>query len=231
MAPMKIAVILFAFNRPKYLKKCLDSIHLPIQYAYVDYSDKQEEICKILSDSHKCQNIIVRGSHFGLARNIIFGVTSVFNLGLDAVIVIEDDLILEPDFYPSMKHWLITREGFSEVGSVSGCSLGIKDYRRFLSWGWGTWKDRWDKVDWRYEDKIDEEGFAKIGKDLPGMYAKAREGKLDSWAVRYAYHHFKHGLTCLHPEKPLVKHIGRMGTHAKWYSIFSVRRLIRKLIG
>jgi len=97
--------------------------------------------------------------------------------------------------------------------SVSGYSfdLGInKDdvndgyfLNRGWSWGWATWKDRWNAVDWQVKDYTqfvkDSKArnlFAEGGSDLNAMLDKQMSGELDSWAIRWFYHQFKtNGLT------------------------------------
>lgn len=226
---MKIAVIIIAYNRPKYLKKCLESINFKIDFAFVDYSDKQVKIQGMLIDKGVGE-VICRRNHFGLARNIIFGVTEIFNRGYDAVIVLEDDVILHPRYYEYMRDALICNEDNLKVGSVSGYCYVNENYGMFLSLGWGTWKDRWEQVSWKYEQTIDT-NFNNLYPDYVHIYEKARAGKIDSWAIRFAYHHYIYKLNCIHPNKIgcLVKHIGKNGTHVKWYSKFGIRPIIRKL--
>lgn len=228
---MKLASILFTYDRTKYLKKCLNSINFPIDFIFIDWSKKQTKIRKMIQDKYpgKAKVINERFEHFGLAKNIIYGINEVFSYGYDAVIVIEDDLILHPQFYNFMKIFLSCQkaEGW---GSVSGCFHEEDNYKRFLSWGWGTWRDRWERVDWNYESEIDK-NFDSCGKGLVKMYLKAQKGEIDSWAVRFAYWHYKNKLSCYHPDKynSLVKHIGKNGTNVRWYSKFGIRPILRKL--
>lgn len=230
---MKIAVVLFAYNRPECLEKCLESINFPIDFVFIDYSEKQNEVYDIIFpwvNKTGYELISLRPFHFGLANNIIEGINEVIKRGYDAVIVIEDDLILDPEFYPwIVKQLKAFKNPFSGVGSVSGYSMGTNSYR-FLSWGWGTWRHVWQSFNKQWEPQIDEKGFRKIGYDLPRMYKNARAGKIESWAVRFAYHHFKNKLLCVHPLEPLVHSIGKNGTNNKWYSNFGLRPILRNLL-
>ena len=97
----------------------------------------------------------------GLACSIIDGVTKIVN-DYEKIIVLEDDLITTPNFLNFMNqalHFYITD---ATIFSISGYTLNLpslpsysKDFYlgyRGSSWGWGTWKDRWDEVDWEIKD-------------------------------------------------------------------------------
>lgn len=120
-----------------------------------------------------------------------------------------------------------------EVISISGYTLhlpSLTDYtldyyigHRASSWGWGTWKNKWQDIDWEVSDYSDFKKdrklrycFFKIGSDMPAMLRRQMEGKIDSWAIRWCYHQFKNGLLTVYAAKSKVKHIGitEDATHA-----------------
>lgn len=223
---LEIATVLFCYDRTHYLKKTLNSIKEKIDFAFIDYSDKQDIIYQMLKD--KVKFIYKRTSRLGLAENVISGFNKVYSLGYDATIFLVDDILIKGDFFNIMRRNLNFYKKDKRVGSISTHYWG-KENRRFIDWGFGTWKDRWEKIDWSFKDKIDI-GFGKVGSDLPKMYERAREGKLDSWAVRMAYHCYENNLICVHPvKKKMLKHIGRKGTHHNLLSAFSIRKYIRKI--
>ncbi|MFY8021544.1 MAG: sugar transferase, partial [Bacteroidia bacterium] len=142
----------------------------------------------------------------GLANSIILGVTNMFN-SFDKVIVLEDDLYTTPNFLRFMNASLNEYESNETVYSISGYSfnLGIEKERKFdtyflnrgWSWGWATWKNRWEKVDWEvksYEyfrsNNKQRKKFAQGGSDLNKMLDLQMKNKLDSWAIRWFYHQF-----------------------------------------
>ena len=243
MKKLKIATVLFCYNRPKYLKKVLNSINEKIDFAFVDFSDKQNIICEMLGDTELLTNegnsnakvtyVYKRAYHYGLANNVISGLDKVYSLGYDATIFLVDDIVItNKDFFWVMRESLNEFKDVKEVGSISTHYLNENDNKRFVDWGFGTWKDRWQKVDWNFRNTFfkNKEGFRKIGSDLPRMYERAWEGKLDSWAIRFAYHCYENDLICVHPtRKRMLKHIGRIGTHHNLLSSFSVRKYLRRL--
>ncbi|WP_114781488.1 glycosyltransferase [Botryobacter ruber] len=149
----------------------------------------------------------------GLANSIIAGVTEVLE-NHDKVIVLEDDLIVSPNFLEYMNAALSFYEDNKNIASVCGYTTPIKNTnnydvyftKRSSSWGWGTWRDKWSNVDWEVEDyqkflkdKKCQQEFNKMGSDLTGMLKQQMEGKINSWAVRWTYFQYTHNLFSVHP--------------------------------
>jgi len=93
-----------------------------------------------------------------------------------------------------------------------------------MSWGWGTWKDRWNTVDWDIADKDTfikdlevQKKFNMGGEDLTDMLLSQLNHKIDSWGIRWCYHHSKNSGLCLYPVKSYVANNGfdGSGVHCK----------------
>ncbi|PIE99950.1 MAG: sugar transferase [Maribacter sp.] len=160
----------------------------------------------------------------GLAKSVVNGVTEIIDQ-YNKVIVLEDDLITSPNFLDFMNQALDFYSGFPKVISISGYTLdlpALKNYPndfyigyRASSWGWGTWKDKWENIDWEVSDYVEFKDnrkerleFGKIGSDMPRMLKNQMDGKIDSWAIRWCYHQFKHRLVTIFPAKSKIKNIG-----------------------
>jgi hypothetical protein len=160
----------------------------------------------------------------GLANSIIDGVSKVVE-EYGKVIVLEDDLITSNNFLQYMNAALTNYEDTPRVFSISGYSFPISvksnypfdNYftKRGSSWGWATWKDRWNRVDWKVSDygdfleqKSHQRSFNAMGSDLTGMLRKQMEGKINSWAIRWVYHQFKYDLYTVYPIESKVENIG-----------------------
>ena len=199
---MKIALVLFAYNRPKYLKKAIKT-HIKIPdisyYAFVDKSDKQKEIIEIIHDSHLYDVVTPRQEHYGLNRNIKEGIDWALRDN-EAVIVLEDDLLLTRDAL----WWLEESLHFWDT-----VSLQKPDWEYpFRCWGWGMWKSTWESIDWSLRPKEKNRG---------------------SWDVIVNENFKQKKWYCACPGKPKVKHIGWSGVHYSYLDLFSIRRLIRRL--
>ncbi|MEK9940659.1 MAG: glycosyltransferase, partial [Methylotenera sp.] len=133
-------VIVFAYNRPEHLQRTLSAL------AETEYADKSPliifcdgpksgqsiqklDLVKAVANHHiwveKFASVRVEfsKSNLGLANSIINGVSSVLK-DYDAAIVLEDDLIVAPDFLKFMNDCLTYYRDDSHIGSVTGfCPL------------------------------------------------------------------------------------------------------------
>lgn len=179
----------------------------------------------------------------GLACSIISGVSMVLKEH-ERVIVLEDDLLLSTGFLHFMNQALEAYASNVRILSISGYSLPIRfpaDYAydaafglRASSWGWAIWRDRWEMVDWEVKDftqfmrnPLQRLRFNQGGTDLSGMLIRQKKGLIDSWAIRFCYHQFRHGLVDVFPVKSLVENIGwgDAASHCRenvqgWRSVF-----------
>lgn len=174
--------------------------------------------------------VVPQAANKGLARSIIDGVTNVLDRH-DSVIVLEDDILTSKHALRFLNACLDEYGNYKCVHSISAYSppfdkTSIRDYPfdvffspAFSSWGWATWRDRWTGIDWSVAD-YDEyksqsvlvNAFAGTRRDLPKMLDDQMAGKLNSWAVRAAYHCFKHGYYVLQPIYSYATNIGIDGT-------------------
>ena len=172
--------------------------------------------------------IIEREQNFGLAKNIILGVSHVIDK-YKKVIVLEDDLICSPAFLSYMNQALDFYQHYENIFSISAYSPGLSipdDYNystyfnfRNSSWGWGTWHDRWAKVDWEVKDiqkfarsRKDQRLFNRGGNDLSGMLIKQQKGKIDSWSIRFSYTHYRENAYSVCPVRSLIRNAGFDGS-------------------
>jgi hypothetical protein len=172
--------------------------------------------------------VIEREKHMGLADSVIAGVTEVLSRA-DSVVVMEDDLLTTRNFLTFVNSALSTYERRPDVFSVTGYNYPLRmpssysedvylSYRS-TSWGWGTWRDRWQKVDWAVSDFADfvrdpraQELFRRGGDDLPRLLEMQMSGEIDSWSIRFDYAHYKHDAFCVHPVVSKVQNIGFDGS-------------------
>jgi hypothetical protein len=175
--------------------------------------------------------IVERERNLGLSRNVINGVTTVL-ANHESVIVVEDDLVVSPVFLQYMREALEFYRFSGGVFSVSGYNyprsmLPVpRSYpydaffvMRHMCWGWGTWRDRWQKADWEIPDYASlskssswKRSFSEGGLDLSRMLQEQMQGRLDSWAIRWTYAHFANHAVCLVPVQSFVNNMGADGS-------------------
>jgi len=236
---MKTApILLFTYKRFESLKDTVHALQQNILakesdlYIFSDGCKKDEDLeqvekvrafIKTITGFKKIE-ITEQEKNKGLANSIIDGVSSVMKFS-DKVIVLEDDLYTTPNFLNFMNEALEFYAAKPKVFSVSGYSFnlgkssGDDDDAYFVSrgwsWGWATWKDRWDTVDWQVKDydsfkadKRKRKEFAKGGTDLNIMLHRQVNGLIDSWAIRWFYHQYKVGGLTLYPVYSKVRNNG-----------------------
>ena len=168
---MRLAPIcLFTYNRLQATKQTIASLqqnYLAMESELIIYSDgpanqaavaKVEQVRSYLKtvDGFKKITLINSQNNKGLAASVIGGVSRVLE-EFDSVIVLEDDLVTAPNFLDFMNQAIQFYKNDERILSISGYTLdlpslpGKRDFYfgyRASSWGWATWKDRWEKVDW-----------------------------------------------------------------------------------
>lgn len=233
-------IVLFTYNRPRHTRQTVEAL-LKNDYAaesdliiYSDgYKDEKtregvEETRKYIQSitGFKLIQVIKREKNWGLANNIIDGVTAVVNT-YGRIIVLEDDLLTSPYFLKYMNEGLNFYENEEDVISIHGYTFPVKGklpetffIRGADCWGWGTWNRGWDLFEadgvkllseLLYNHKTKEFDF---GGSYPytKMLKKQVEGKVDSWAIRwYASAFLKNKLT-LYPGRSLIFYNGNDGS-------------------
>ncbi len=245
-------IVVFGFNRPDALRNTISSLIKNAEakdsdlFVFVDgprdgkpgEREKVEQVRSYVKSitGFKSLHYTFAEKNQGLAASIIHGVSEVIER-YGRVIVLEDDLVLMPNFLNFMNQGLDCYEQNQQVMSVCGHSCKVKapeDYpydayffTRSSSWGWGTWKDRWSLVDWELKDwdavVAHRKAFVKSqGSDVFKMLSDCKQGKNHSWAIRFCYAQFVQGRLSVIPNRSLVNNEGfdGDGTNCKRYSRF-----------
>lgn len=242
---------LFTFNRIEETKRTVEALknnylaHETELYIFSDGPKNEttvilvNEVREYLRNVTGFRKIEIMESevNLGLANSIISGVSMVLKK-YGKAIVLEDDLITSKNFLDYMNQALDFYENDPEIISVSGYTLdlpslpGPNDFYfgiRASSWGWGTWSNRWENIDWEikgYSDFIKDSKrisrFNSGGSDLAGMLKNQVEGKIDSWAIRFCFSQFNQNLKTVFPTVSKLRSIGFSGlaTHTKGTSRF-----------
>ena len=236
-------IILFVYNRPWHTEQTLNALmendlaSESLLYIYCDGPEKEaaqdlkkniEKVRNLVRKNNWCKDveIIERTDNMGLANSVIIGVTEILEKHGKAIIL-EDDVLTGKHFLKFMNEALDIYADQTKVYGVTGYTFPhtkrIKDNTYFLpimsSWGYGTWVDRWRKLDFDGEKllKIIETNNLEFKIDFGQLryyeMLKAQvSGKNDSWAVRFYVSMFLNNGVFLYPNKSLLKNIGFDGT-------------------
>lgn len=251
-------IVVFAFNRIKVLNACIDSLLSNSEagesdlIVYVDgpREGKDGEKKKVENVREFVKNITgfksltyqFSDNNKGLAASIIDGVSQVM-MRYGRAIALEDDLICSSNFLAFMNQGLEKYDSKINVFSVSGFSHPIKlkaDYNydgyfapRSGSWGWATWKDRWESVDWDLDDwdqvEKNKRHFIKWGgSDCYSLLKGWKSGRNNSWAIRFDYAQFVQKKTSLFPVVSKISNQGFTagGTHCNDDNIHRYKMVI-----
>jgi len=165
--------------------------------------------------------IIERDKNWGLAANIIDGVTEIVN-DYGRIIVLEDDLVTSQYFLRFMNEALEMYKYEEKVASIHGYIYPIKDLPDtfFIKgadcWGWATWKEKWvifEPDGKKLLEEVKRKNLAKEA-DFNGTYGFTKmlkdqiKGKNNSWAIRWYFSAFLRDILTLYPGKSYVKNIG-----------------------
>ena len=247
-------IVLFTYNRLKHTKQTiealLDNIYAEHSRLYI-YSDgpkneesveKVQEVRDYLHTIAGFKEIVIveREKNWGLAENIIDGVTEIVN-EYGKIIVLEDDIVTSKYFLKYMNDALEIYKDEPKVMEISGYMYPLKDNKdlpetwfvhRFADcWGWATWARSWQYFE-RNPQKLIEEFSKKdiMAFNFDGNYdfwkqieANA-EGNLYTWAVFWQATVFKQDGYMLAVSNSMTRNAGfdKTGEHCGKSDSFNV---------
>lgn len=244
-------IVLFVYNRPWHTQRTVEALQKnelaaesdlfifadgPKENATEEQKEKIRQVREYIHQITGFKQITIHESaqNIGCANSIIAGISSVLREH-EKIIVVEDDIVTSKYFLKFMNEALDFFENDERIFSVSGYTYPSKtmeipkNYKndiylsyRHGAWGWGTWKNRWETVDWEVADFADflnnknlQNAFNRGGADMSGMLKAQMKGKIDAWDIRLDYSLFKQDRFNIRPVKSLVNNVGldNSGTH------------------
>lgn len=232
-------VIMFVYNRADHfettfaaLSKCPECCETDL-FIFADGAKNEEGRAKV----EECRNAVKNADYSGfrsvkiteseknrgLAASIIDGVTKVINQ-YGFAIVVEDDCQPSPFFLSFMNNSLDVFKTDRRIGAIAGYAPPIEfpEYYkadvftayRSCSWGWATWADRWQNVDWELKDFGDFCRSRSLRKKLNSngadrflrLYRQVGGGT--SWSVRFGAHLVKNDMLTVYPRYSYISNIG-----------------------
>ena len=232
----KLAIIILNRNLPKVTDKLYNKLKKSnketdiyiFSDGYKGDADKNDvlQVRRYLETISGFNSIVITeaSENKGLASSVITGVSEVV-AKFGKVIVLEDDLLVSSNFLDFMNEALNFYKDEQKVWSISGYSPklpGIEGYNedvylslRGCSWGWASWENRWNSIDWEVNDfkriKNSREMRKKFelgGNDLFKMLDLQMLGAIDSWAIRWCFSQFLQHKYTVYPSKSKVLNDG-----------------------
>ena len=243
-------IVMFVYNRADHflktyeaLSKCVGAAESEL-YIFSDGPRAEKDVQKVEEVREAARNavkeqkfqkvsLIESKVNRGLAASVIAGVTEVLEK-YGRVIVVEDDCMPSPYFLTFMNQCLTEYEKEKQVGSIAGFTPAISFPQGFqddvffayrsCSWGWATWKDKWNNVDWELKQMSEFYKHPQLirrlnsnGMDRFIRLYRQTKGNGSSWSVRFGAHLVRNNWLTVYPRYSYIQNIGcdASGVHSR----------------
>jgi len=164
-------------------------------------------------------------TNMGLKERVVSGLSWVFEL-TEQAIIIEDDCLPDPSFFPYCQELLERYANDQRVMSISGNNFqfGATQFphsyyfsRHFHCWGWASWRRAWRLYDsampfwpelkqdgWLESFVMDQGELRHWHNNLDNVYT----GRVNTWDVQFSYSVLRHNGLNINPAVNLVSNIG-----------------------
>jgi len=240
MTQSDVPVLLIGFNRPESMRSVIGAVRATAPrsvFFAVDgpRSGSTSDGEKVQASRDLVQEIdwpceihtLFRQVNLGCAKGVSGAITWFFD-HVGEGIILEDDIIPAPDFFPFMSEMLNRHRDDHRVFGVTGSNripatvLNSANQYRFCSvpqvWGWATWRDRWQTY------SLDISGWRKQlpAKKLLSMVGGSPEAfvlwsanfdlmarmAVNTWDLQLVYCAMRQGSLTVTPNVNLVTNIG-----------------------
>lgn len=244
---MNSFIALFSFNRPDLFQRTLTALsrnQLADKTSLTIFCDgprheKDEPGTRAVRElAKKAQGfasveVVERPKNMGCAASIINGLTEMFRLH-ERLIVIEDDIVTSPYTLRFLSEGLARYADNEKVFNIAAWTpphiarnlpaeypYDVYAIPRLNCWGWASWRDRFQDIDWTVKDYPTfknspqlRKAFNAGGDDLSSMLDDQMQGKIDAWDIRADYARFKKNMLGINPVRSYALNIGMgSGTH------------------
>ncbi len=239
---MDTPVALFVFNRPGATERVLEAIRAARPGRLLVVGDgprpnvpEDEALCaetrRVVSEVDWPCEVEYRyaDENLGCGRRVSSGLDWVFDTVPEAI-VLEDDCLPHPSFFPFAEAMLARYRDDPRVGMIAGTNYFSDPGRResyffsryFAVWGWAGWRRGWEHYDYEmatWPSVRERGGFgglvcnAGVLEYLHNAFDSAHAGEIDTWDVQWVYACLLQASLCVVPRANLVSNIGITGTH------------------
>jgi len=234
-----IPVVLVCYKRPNHTRQVLESlekINIANLIIFSDAPKTPEDEEGVLQTralieriSWTKPDIVYQTENQGLARSIVAAANYTLKK-FDSFILLEDDCVPHTYFYDWFRTCLERYKNIPEVFGISGYSIPLPDeirstypydayfFPRMGSWGWATWKDRWQKDNRNLAELTIQAIEAGVdleqgGRDVPNFISLVFQGNLkDTWTLPWLVNVYLNKGCYVYPTRSHINNIGFDGT-------------------
>jgi hypothetical protein len=238
-ASFEIPIVLLVFNRPELTARVLEQVRIRQPSLLFVVADGPRP--GRTGDEAKCaavRAVVERGvdwpcevvssfadQNLGCARRVSSGISGVFER-VDEAIILEDDCIPDPLFFPFCAELLKKYRQEPRIAAISGSNFQAPRWRSQDSyyfsryphcWGWATWRRAWADFDpgmarwaelrgkgWLREWLEDDEETAY----WTSKFDDTAAGEIDTWAYPWTFSCWVNGRLTVLPKANLVLNVG-----------------------
>jgi hypothetical protein len=234
---MRVEIALLLYNRPDHSLAVIDSlVQNDVRHvrAFLDRAadpaigERQERMLEAISQRKEIELHLHRHSaRQGLARSVRFALDTTLS-DADAVILLEDDCVVRPGGIQFFQEGLHALRYERRVRSICGFLYPVPFMRgdgepillrRFCTWGWATWRDRWRDYDpdlRRVLARLEARGIRvdDLGRDLAELCRSPEylDSKMDIWSLPWTLEHFASNTVAAYPSDSMIDNIGFDGS-------------------
>jgi hypothetical protein len=234
---MRIDTVLLLYNRPEHSMAVLDSLvknGVERVRAFMDHpadadvARRQERLIESMRGRREIEVDFYRhAERQGLARSVRFALKETL-AEADAAIVLEDDCVVRPGGIDYFRQGLTALRYDRRVRSLCGYLFPCPFLRsgsdplllrRFSTWGWATWRDRWADYDpdlKRVLARLSSRNIRveEIADDLATLCRSDSylQNRADIWSINWILEHFATGTFSVYPCDSLIENIGFDGS-------------------
>lgn len=231
-----VPVLFLVFNRPGHTRATLGRLReVKPPRLYVHCDGPRPEVA---NDAEKVKSVralieqeidwpcdvftLFRDENMGLRKGV-YGAISWFFEAEEKGIVLEDDCVPDPSFFPFCAELLDRYSHDEQIMHIGGSNLvaAVTEhlqesyvFSRFsFVWGWAGWRRAWTKM----SPALDGLEDFDLGRYIPGKMSQAymkdkfeatRGGRNNSWAYAWFYSIIKNNGICIVPKVNLVQNTG-----------------------
>jgi hypothetical protein len=202
--PIKLKpVLIITYSRPENCSKLLDALFkqgCKRVYIAIDHGTTEEILrCQSAFDCFESKYVLMfekfevwrRTDNLGVAASVITALDWFFKHE-ESGLILEDDLFISEDLLKFISNGLDILELDERVFSISGSNffphLSKENFLSsyFIGWGWGTWRNRWERARGSYSREIVRPSFSfneYVNFWNIGAY-RCQIGTVDTWDLQ-----------------------------------------------
>ncbi len=236
---MNVEIVVLVYSRAEHSIKVIESLIQNRVSSFTVLFDKADNLlCEreqeaIINYINKNKSLTVRkifhNRKMGLAKSVVNAVTTTLSKN-DGILFLEDDCVVRPGGINYFRDGLRKLQGDKRIRSICGYTYPTNDInwgsneelvllKRFSSWGWATWADRWNGYTGnvrRMIAKCEAQGvlLEDSASDLARLCSKDEylNGEKDIWSIPWVLEHFATETFSVFPRETFIDNIGLDGT-------------------